>query len=127
MEKRKDERGERGQILVHAKYRVPLYRRSHMYGIHELLFAFTHRTFILLFFSEISNFLSDSECEHIKDLAKKNGLKESVAGFEEQVYKGEIEDALKQSGVLHTAKNARDLLQVATWPLVVPLVVHKIV
>ena len=77
--------------------------------------------FILLFFSEISNFLSDSECEHIKDLAKKNGLKESVAGFEEQVYNGEIEDALKQSGVLYTAKNATDLLQVATWALAVSL------
>ena len=85
------------------------------------MFAFTHQTFILLFFSEISNFLSDSEREHIKDLAKKTGLKESVAGFEEQVYKGEIEDALKQSGVLYTAKNARDLLQVATWAFAVSL------
>ncbi|CAB4006676.1 transmembrane prolyl 4-hydroxylase-like [Paramuricea clavata] len=46
---------------------------------------------------EIPNFLTDSECEHIQNLAKKNGLRESVAGFEEQAYKGEIEDALKQS------------------------------
>ena len=42
--------------------------------------------------------MTDSECEHIQNLAKKNGLRESVAGFEEQAYKGEIEDALKQSG-----------------------------
>ncbi|XP_028392549.1 transmembrane prolyl 4-hydroxylase-like [Dendronephthya gigantea] len=46
---------------------------------------------------EISNFLSDRECDHVKNLAKKNGLKESVAGFEEQAYKGEIEDALTQA------------------------------
>ena len=52
----------------------------------------------MLFLLEISNFLTDSECEHIQNLAKKNGLRESVAGFEEQAYKGEIEEALKQSG-----------------------------
>ena len=52
----------------------------------------------VLFLLEISNFLTDSECEHIQNLAKKNGLRESVAGFEEQAYKGEIEEALKQSG-----------------------------
>jgi hypothetical protein len=51
-----------------------------------------------LFLLEIPNFLRDSECEHIQNLAKKNGLRESVAGFEEQAYKREIEDALKQSG-----------------------------
>ena len=43
--------------------------------------------------------MSDSECEQVKNLAKKNGLKESVAGFEDQAYKGEIEDALKQAGI----------------------------
>ena len=52
------------------------------------------------FFLEISNFLSDAECEHVKDLARKNGLRESVAGFEEQAYKGEIDDALRQAGTL---------------------------
>jgi hypothetical protein len=54
---------------------------------------------------EIPNFLSDSECEHVKDLARKCGLKESVAGFEEQAYKGEIEDALRQSGIYRHDSN----------------------
>ena len=39
------------------------------------------------------------ECEHLKSLAQSNGLKESVAGFDERAYQGEIEDTLQQAGI----------------------------
>ena len=45
------------------------------------------------------NFLSDSECEHFKAFAQRNGLTESVAGFDERAYQGDIEEALKRAGM----------------------------
>ena len=49
------------------------------------------------------------ECEHLKSLAQSNGLKESVAGFDERAYQGEIEDALQQAGICKREAEAKCL------------------
>ncbi|XP_031555972.1 transmembrane prolyl 4-hydroxylase-like [Actinia tenebrosa] len=43
---------------------------------------------------EIPNFLSHKECDHIVELAKKNGLHTSIAGFNHTVYEGNLDEEL---------------------------------
>jgi uncharacterized protein (UPF0264 family) len=48
--------------------------------------------------SEIPDFLSHEECDHIIKLAKDSGLRASVAGFDQSVYDGDLEKELNNIG-----------------------------
>ena len=48
--------------------------------------------------TEIPEFLSDEECEHIISLAKESGLAMSIAGFDPAVYEGDLDADMKEAG-----------------------------
>ena len=50
--------------------------------------------------TEIPEFLSDEECEHIISLAKESGLAMSIAGFDPAVYEGDLDADMKEAGKL---------------------------
>ena len=57
-----------------------------------------HQARCELCFLEIPGFLSESECEHFKSLARESGLEASLVGFDESGYREEIKDVLKKAG-----------------------------
>ena len=48
--------------------------------------------------TEIPDFLSDEECEHIISLAKESGLAMSIAGFDPAAYEGDLDEDMKEAG-----------------------------
>lgn len=54
--------------------------------------------FSFCFLLEIPDFLSGEECDHIINLAIQNGLHNSVAGFDPEVYKGDLQQELSELG-----------------------------
>jgi len=48
--------------------------------------------------TEIPDFLSDEECEHIILLAKESGLAMSIAGFDLAAYEGDLDEDMKEAG-----------------------------
>ena len=48
--------------------------------------------------SEIPQFLSDEECEHIIKLAKESGLAMSIAGFDTNAYEGDLDEDMAEAG-----------------------------
>ena len=51
--------------------------------------------------TEIPDFLSDEECEHIISLAKERGLTKSIAGFDLAAYEGDLDEDMKEAGKNH--------------------------
>ena len=51
--------------------------------------------------TEIPDFLSDEECEHIISLAKETGLTTSIAGFDLAAYEGDLDEDMKEAGKKH--------------------------
>lgn len=57
------------------------------------------KAFIIFVLSlEIPDFLSGEECDHIINLAIQSGLHNSVAGFDHEVYKGDLQQELSELG-----------------------------
>ena len=48
--------------------------------------------------TEIPQFLSDEESEHIITLAKESGLAMSIAGFDPAAYEGDLDEDMKEAG-----------------------------
>ena len=64
--------------------------------------------------TEIPQFLSDEECEHIISLAKESGLSMSIAGFDRAAYEGDLDEDMAEAGkiVYSLCKCERDCLRV---------------
>lgn len=60
-----------------------------------MLFLFRYVT---NFLTEIPQFLSDEECEHIISLAKQSGLTMSIAGFDMAAYEGDLNEDMAEAG-----------------------------
>lgn len=48
--------------------------------------------------TEIPEFLSEEECDHIIKLAKENGLAMSIAGFDMKAYEGDLDEDMAEAG-----------------------------
>jgi len=48
--------------------------------------------------TEIPQFLSDEESQHIITLAKESGLAMSIAGFDPAAYEGDLDEDMKEAG-----------------------------
>ena len=48
--------------------------------------------------TEIPEFLSAEECDHIITLAKENGLAMSIAGFDMKAYEGDLDEDMAEAG-----------------------------
>ena len=55
-----------------------------------------HDLFVCHFFqTEIPQFLSNEECDHIISLAKESGLSMSIAGFDLAAYEGDLDQDMR--------------------------------
>lgn len=73
-----------------------------------MLFLFRYVT---NFLTEIPQFLSDEECEHIISLAKQSGLTMSIAGFDMAAYEGDLNEDMAEAGktILVLIKYRKDI------------------